>query len=547
MRSTMDTELRPNLLLESPPVESSAEAGRARFGLPPKLLSQASRRLGWLSLFVALSSIVMFFFIGLTQPEVAARYQDPVLRLIMLSMVLWAVGLIALERYKLVSAFTLLTWGMVFEVYIAFAIAMLETAVPFNPAEPIRGLSGVAAWIFAMGVLIPNRPAVTLLTATLAASTWLVAYEVNLYQYGFERLPWQRLMVWPFCNYVFALFAYLIARYTYGIEMVAHQARDLGSYRLVTLISRGGMGEVWKATHKMLARDAAIKIVRPDLLAGVSARQGEVVRRRFEREANATARLQSPHTVYLYDFGTSRDGHFYYVMELLDGVSLQNLVTDFGPQPASRVISILCQMCESLEEAHYSGLIHRDLKPSNVMLCHFALSYDFVKILDFGLVKPIANDAMSLLTVEGVSAGTPGYIAPEVAMGEPRIDARADIYGIGCLAYFLLTGSLVFTESSVTAMTIKHVQEQPVPPSRRTELPIPSSLEFIVMQCLEKKPGDRPANAAQLAALLRACEDVPVWTGANAEEWWQLHMPATSSRRMTGPSAEVTPLAIRKG
>ena len=159
---------------------------------------------------------------------------------------------------------------------------------------------------------------------------------------------------------------------------------------------------------------------------------------RFRREANVIASLQSPHTIYLYDFGLSGDGQFYYVMELLDGISLQTLVTTFGPQPAARVRSILIQICASLEEAHERGVIHRDLKPSNVMICQLALNHDFVKVLDFGLAKCAAcEDLGAALTVEGTTAGTPGYIAPEVALGELNVDARADIYAIGCVAYFL--------------------------------------------------------------------------------------------------------------
>ena len=289
--------------------------------------------------------------------------------------------------------------------------------------------------------------------------------------------------------YSAALWAYFIAKRVQGMEVAAQKAQDLGSYHLESLIGRGGMGEVWRARHKMLAREAAIKIIRPELMQDASARQADVAVRRFEREARVTADLQSPHTVYLYDFGTSRDGHFYFVMELLDGISLQKLVQTFGPQPGSRVIHLLRQVCLSLEEAHARGLVHRDLKPSNIMACKVALQHDFVKVLDFGLVKPTQAEEFTHLTVEGVSAGTPGYIAPEIAMGEERIDGRADLYTLGCVAYYLLTGTLVFTETSPTAMAVAHVQKPPVPPSERTELPISADLEAVVLQCLAKKAG----------------------------------------------------------
>lgn len=267
--------------------------------------------------------------------------------------------------------------------------------------------------------------------------------------------------------------------------------------------------------------------------------------RRFKREADVIAGLQSPHTVYLYDFGVSQDGRFYYVMELLDGISLQDLVTTFGPQPASRVLAILRQACASLGEAHQKGLVHRDLKPSNIMLCKVALAHDFVKVLDFGLAKVATDEAVSQLTVEGTTTGTPGYMAPEVALGETQIDGRADVYGLGCVAYFLLTDTLVFEDPNAMSMALKHVQTTPDLPSTRTELPIPVDLERLVMRCLEKKRDSRPSGAPELARLLAAC-DVPAWTEAAAEAWWERHLPPTSSLRSVLHSATITPPVVRK-
>jgi eukaryotic-like serine/threonine-protein kinase len=313
-------------------------------------------------------------------------------------------------------------------------------------------------------------------------------------------------------------------------------ASSLGSYHLIAPIGSGGMGEVWKASHHLLARQAAIKLVRP-ASAGSFAKHAEMFVERFKREANAIARLQSPHTIYLYDFGASHDGQFYYVMELLDGISLQTLVQSFGPQPAERVRSILLQICESLEEAHQQGLIHRDMKPSNVMLCKVALRYDFVKVLDFGLAKCAACEDPDL-TQAGATTGTPGYIAPEVALGEAGVDGRADLYALGCVAYFLLTGTLVFPDSNPMSMALKHVQAPPDPPSARTELPVPADLEAIVMQCLEKDPAARPASAREIMRALRRCE-IPEWNDVHASEWWEKHLPTGSSLRGTGTDAEV--------
>jgi len=303
------------------------------------------------------------------------------------------------------------------------------------------------------------------------------------------------------------------------------------------------MGEVWKAGHDMLARQAAIKLVRP-MTRATSAKQMDLWVKRFRREANVIAGLQSPHTIYLYDFGVSRDGQFYYVMELLDGVSLQTLITQFGPQPPSRVRSMLMQVCESLEEAHQQSLVHRDLKPSNVMLCKLALQHDFVKVLDFGLAKCAACEDATQLTVEGVTAGTPGYIAPEVALGETKIDGRADLYALGCVAYFLLTGTMVFNDSNPMTVALKHVQAQPDPPSSRTELPIPVEMEQLIMRCLEKNPHDRPAGAREISGSLEAM-DLPPWTEEDAGAWWERNLPATSTLR-TLPATVTDPRTLER-
>jgi serine/threonine-protein kinase len=274
-------------------------------------------------------------------------------------------------------------------------------------------------------------------------------------------------------------------------------------------------------------------------------RQAELSVKRFRREANAIARLQSPHTVYLYDFGMSKEGLFYYVMELLDGISLQDVVTHFGPQPPGRVVALLQQVCESLEEAHEQRLIHRDLKPSNIMICKLALRHDFVKVLDFGLAKFIGRPDTTIVTVEGITAGTPGYMAPEVALGREDVDARSDLYALGCIGYFLLTGALVFPDPNAMSMALKHINAAPDPPSHRTELPIPADLERVIMQCLEKQPDARPATARALWSMLAAC-DVASWSDDDARRWWEHHLPATSSLRSFAQPALHTPAVVHR-
>jgi serine/threonine-protein kinase len=245
---------------------------------------------------------------------------------------------------------------------------------------------------------------------------------------------------------------------------------------------------------------------------------------RFEREARATATLRSNHTVELYDFGLTDDGAFYYVMELLDGLSLQDLVVRFGPVSAGRVIQILRQVCHSLGEAHSRGMIHRDIKPANIFVCRLGPDVDFVKVLDFGLVTAPTDRGTDLtqLTMEGVLAGTPAFMPPEVAEGA-QPDGRADIYALGCVGYWLLTGQLVFEGDTPLSVLMQHARDTPVPPSERTEIEVPEDLEEIILACLSKNPGDRPGTIAELDQSLAAIEDDD-WGRDAAQEWWNLHM-----------------------
>jgi serine/threonine-protein kinase len=512
--------------------------------LPPRLVEDAARRLSILALYMAPVIIIIEALQHWLQMDLRRVIGDPIVRLCTLATVLMAFGIYALYHYRLVLQSTIVALGLVFETAVAFTVAMIETSVPLDPARPVLGISSIGPWIVFVGAIIPNRPIVTLMAALAAATTWPIAHLINSARLDLDPAPMGRLAVWPTINYLMAALAYFASRRWYGTACEASTAQELGSYRLVSRIGEGGMGEVWKATHVMLARTAAIKLVKPTAVTE-SARQAEMFARRFKREANAIASLQSPNTVYLYDFGVSQDGRFYYVMELLDGVSLQTLVATFGPQPPARVVAILRQICLSLEEAHQQGIVHRDLKPSNVMVCRVALTHDFVKVLDFGLAKSIARDDVSQLTMEGVATGTPGYIAPEVALGESAIDGRADIYALGCVAYFLLTGTLVFPDPNPVSMALKHVQQPPDPLSRRTELPIPPDLERLVMLCLGKKAASRPADARAVIEQLDACGITP-WTDRAANTWWERHLPISSSLRSFAQIPTETPAMVRK-
>jgi serine/threonine protein kinase len=314
------------------------------------------------------------------------------------------------------------------------------------------------------------------------------------------------------------------------------RARDVGSYELVELLGRGGMGEVWKAKHRMLARPAALKVITPEKIEPGQPELASSVLRRFEQEAQATATLRSPHTVHVYDFGMTGDGSFYYAMELLDGLDLESLVQQYGPTPAERTIHFLLGVCASLEEAHGLGIVHRDIKPANIYASRLGLEHDFVKVLDFGLAK-FGHAQLTALTMTGITSGTPAFMAPEMALGKKNIDGRADIYGLGCVAYWLLTGQLVFEAENPMAMMFNHVNTPPVPPSKRTEIEIPPALEHLILDCLEKSPERRPQTIRTVGRRLAGIQVEQPWTRDRAERWWQMHRPDLSTNSSPATSA----------
>jgi serine/threonine-protein kinase len=282
----------------------------------------------------------------------------------------------------------------------------------------------------------------------------------------------------------------------------------------------------------LLARSAAIKLIRPEML-GVGTGDARIALRRFEREAQATAALSSHHTIRVFDFGITNEGTFYYVMELLAGRDLESMVREFGPVPADRAVYMLRQACHSLADAHARGLVHRDIKPANIYVCRMGLEYDFIKVLDFGLVK-IGDKSFggqdTLVTSNQTTTGTPAFMAPEVILGQTDVDRRADVYALGCVAYYLLTGHLVFEADTAMKMLMHHVQTPPVPPSQRTELAIPRELDDLVMACLEKDPDKRPQDAGLLFEMACDCPITGGWNNAAARRWWEAHL-----MELTGP------------
>jgi len=296
-------------------------------------------------------------------------------------------------------------------------------------------------------------------------------------------------------------------------------------YDMLEKIGSGGMGDVWLVRHRSLARPAAIKLIRPDVISKDAAGAQRILRR-FEHEARTTAALRSPNTVEVYDFGVAGDGTFYYVMEYLDGWDLEALIRQHGPMAPERAIFLLDQVCDSLADAHDKNLIHRDIKPANLHVSRLGTSCDFMKVLDFGLVKSEDGIGQTMaLSVEGQFTGTPAYISPEMAVGDQRIDARSDIYALGCVAYWMLTGKLVFDETSPMRMAVAHASVEPTPPSLHTEIDIPEELDRIVLKCLAKDPNDRFQSVRELQDALEECPIEGTWDRRRAERWWGGHRP----------------------
>jgi serine/threonine-protein kinase len=468
------------------------------------------------------------------QPEVAQLQRQIHIQINTAAVIAVSLMIFSARRWRWVSAQTILYLGLVLEAVVGFALAAFEYSLPWDAQQPVRGVSWMVLWIALCGLLIPNRLSWMTMAMLVTASMGPFAYWV----FHPWPIPVNRLVIWNFPNYLVGLATVLISQRLYHLEVQVQHAKEMGSYKLEALIGRGGMGEVWRARHRLLARDSAVKLIRREFLLGSNEKNAAMIRHRFEQEANTTALLQSPHTVALYDFGTSQDGGFYYVMELLDGIDLENLVQRYGPQPPSRVVYILRQVCKSLAEAHRMGVVHRDIKPSNIFLCRsMGTDYDFVKVLDFGLVKMIISETENRLT-DGGTVGTPAYMAPEVALGRQEIDGRADLYSLGCVAYWLLTGHLVFEEKNPTATALAHVQSTPVPPSQQTGLPVSDLLERAILSCLAKSPADRPADAEMLSRMLSDCTDVGSWTQEDAERWWDILPPDSPD-----PTAQIKPIS----
>jgi serine/threonine-protein kinase len=415
----------------------------------------------------------------------------------------------------------ILDLGLVFEVFNALLISLI---IEWYPRQDPQAVSWVCVTIVLWPAIAPSSPRKTFLAALAAATTIPLAIWYGSSIHPDPESNWFTVLWLIVPGYVCAALAVVPATVIRGLGKQVKRARELGSYQLEEQIGKGGMGEVYRAKHRLLARPAAVKLISPAALRGATADENRVVIERFRREAEAAATLRSPHTIELYDYGVAEDGTFYYVMELLDGIDFQQLVARHGPLPSERVIHLIAQACDSLGEAHLAGLVHRDVKPSNILACRMGLAADYVKVLDFGLVKHDAKHSPDELeiTSAGAVSGTPAYMAPESVSGIGTVGPAADVYALGCVAYWLLTGHTVFKAANPTMMMMMHVTNAPVPPSLKAPHPVPRDLEEIVMRCLSKDPADRPSDAASLAEMLSRCRIALPWTDSRAHEWWNV-------------------------
>ena len=524
----------PHVIGPVPPTTGRTPPSRGERALPADLLRDASRRLGILSL-VAAALWVLGTVLGHLAFRSMSHGDAKWLRIgvpdwIAAFSVIASLLLFFYTRRGHRDPRTMLDLGLVYMVLTAVALALMLHWEPVpNSVQiaPVISWLGVVVLMFA--AIVPTTRAKTLVAGLIAVSmnpiSMLIARARGTW--NFESASATLLMHYP--DYLLVGVAVVISHIVTTLGRQVAKAREMGSYQLGELLGRGGMGEVYKATHRMLARPAAIKLIRPAAIGALDPAAAELAVSRFRREAEAAANLQSPHTVELYDFGVTDDQTLYFVMELLEGLDLDTLVREHGPVPAARAVHILRQVCASLEEAHVRGLVHRDIKPANIHVGRVGLVCDFVKVLDFGLVKPIAERSMepTLATQAGLVVGTPGYMAPEMVLSD-TVDGRADIYALGCVAYYLLTGHQVFDGDTPMKVMAKHLQEAPIPPSQRAQIAVPPRLEQVVLACLAKKPDDRPRSAAALARLLAATDAGP-WTDEQAADWWASARPSTTA------------------
>ncbi|NIM50687.1 MAG: protein kinase [Gemmatimonadales bacterium] len=546
----------PDLVRRRDTAPSGIVAARLSAGLPQDLVDKAGQRLGLAALVYAAAYFLAYGTGRLTQDFAEHWGAESVLYpsdFTAAGFIALSLGMFLVARSGRIVGARLLDLGLIYEVVAAAGIDVGLAWGHWPQGLPFHGLSWVCVWIVFFPLIVPSTAGKTFLAALAAASTTPLMYLIGVAG-GAEAMATPVALQFMIPNYICAGIAVVGSRVVYRLGSDISKARRMGSYQLVERLGVGGMGEVWKAEHRMLARPAAIKLIVGESLGTEPGRTPGSYLHRFEREVQATAQLRSPHTVEVYDYGMTEDRRFYYVMELLDGLNLEHLVAKYGPLPADRAVHILEQVCHSLSEAHAKGLVHRDVKPANIFICRYGRDVDFVKVLDFGLVKqaPGTSKQEVKLTEVGSFAGTPAYGSPEGALGEgDDVDARSDVYSLGCVAFWLLTGRTVFRAATSMQMLVQHINTEPDPPSRHTELEVPPALDRLILQCLRKDKAERPQSADALAAGLAAIALSRPWTQDRARQWWEHHRPRAVEEPVGAAvsgetSAEVSAISVVK-
>jgi len=396
------------------------------------------------------------------------------------------------------------TYGMVFALFCTLLALVVRAALV--PSSVVRTLAiGVTGLACVASFAAPN-----LTEAERPVALWLITI-----------------------GGMFVLATAVISHVIYGLRRQVRSALRLGQYELGRKLGEGSMGVVYEATHVMLRRPTAVKLLPAD-------RAGERTVARFEREVQETSRLEHPNSVAIYDYGRTPEGQFYYAMEYLNGLTLEQIVESEGPVPVARAAAILRQAAEALAEAHARGLVHRDVKPANIMLCERAQIPDTVKVLDFGLVKSVDDsNAEPDITQANALVGTPQYLAPEAITDPLEVGPPSDVYALGAVGFYLITGRPVFSGDSLVDVCAKHVATAPDSPSKLSNDPIDAEFEALILQCLSKVPGQRPSDGRALAQALGKLE-LNGWTTADARSWWERQPPMGAARAAAVAATQLT-------
>lgn len=412
--------------------------------------------------------------------------------------------------------------GILYGIVTAGLLAYFHAAHEIHRYGVVTGFGPHIVWISLVPMVLSVRAVALLAVVFVAALSSFGGFAAAAAVYGVSTMDLVNLEA------AGALLAAVVGSLlihrvlaTVGSEVAA--GLRFGSYRLEEKLGEGGMGEVWRARHPLLARPAAVKVMRPDPVDRDPGRHEELLER-FLREARTTAALESPHTVRVFDYGVLEDGEAFLAMECLDGIDLRVLIRDHGPQPVDRVRSILLQICDSLDEAHGKGLIHRDLKPANLMLCRADRRLDRIKVLDFGVVQVDLPSVLGATSPQGLTRpgsllGTPGYLAPEILEGAASASPRSDLYSLACVAYGLLTGRPVFPPGSPMVQMTAHLRDAPSPPSEHRPS-LDASWDALLLACLAKRPAERPASVAELVERIGWIEPAGDWTAVQRNAWW---------------------------